>query len=349
MKIKVDTDALASAFDVISRTAAPSSGNITCTTKKGKLSLSSMSDVSRCTIIVPCDVQGDGEFAVPFQSVKDAIKGHSEVSLTYANAMIQVASSKYSANLTTVDAIPMDDLPEEKTTEWRVTTDQATWMRKALKDVALKPTSILSSWMPAGVKLTSKGGFIACYDTQHIAWSNTKEITGDLECVLPIDTLQAVVEVFHKDAFVIEKAKSFVRVRNKLTTVALSVPSTDELPSLEQVQTKIKEAVKVKADSFQFSKQDLVRFLDNSRSVIAKERAELCVEGGKGIRLSIKTVQGEVKTVVDGTGGKPFKVDLEYMQELVGKAPEDILLNVVEGAFLSARLNSGSIMVALNQ
>jgi hypothetical protein len=350
MKISVELDALNAAFDTISKTAAPSSGNITFSSTKGKLTVSSQADLSRCMIIVPCSVDKDGEFAVPMQAVKDAVRGREKVSMVYANTVLSISAGTYKASLATVDVIPMDELHEEESKDWKLTAEQAGWLRKALKDVALKPTTLLSPWMPAGVRLTSTGAFVACFDTQHMAWVSSKEVTGDFECLLPTDTLQSVIEVFHASNFVISQGKSLIKIRNKLTTVVLNVPSTDELPTLKQVQEKIKEAQKEKADTFAFTKADLQSFLDNSRAVLSKERAELSVEAtDKGIGLSIKTVQGEVKATIKGSGKKSFKIDLEYLQELTAKAPAELELKVVANAFVSSKLTSSSIIVALNQ
>lgn len=350
MKISIELDALSAAFDTIAKTAAPSSGNITFSSAKGKLTVSSQADLSRCMIIVPCTVDKDGEFAVPMQAVKDAVKGRSKVSMTYANTVLSIVSGAYKANLATVDVIPMDELHEEEAKDWKLTAEQAGWLRKALRDVALKPTTLLSPWMPAGVKLTQNGAFVACFDNQHMAWVNSKEVTGEFECLLPMDTLQSVIEVFHLSSFIISQGKSLIKVRNKLTTVVLNVPSTDDLPTVKQVQEKIKEAQQEKSNVFTFAKADLQGFLDNSRAVLSKERAELSVEAtDKGIGLSIKTVQGEVKATLKGSGKKSFKIDLEYLQELTAKAPEELQLKVVGNAFLSSKLTASTIIVALNQ
>lgn len=349
MKISLELDALNSAFDTVTKLAPPSSGNITISSVKGRVSVVSLSDISRCAIVLPCKVDTDGDFAVPLQALRDAVKGRKELVLNYANTMLNITSGSYKAVLATVDVVPLDELDKEETVEWKITAEQGDWLKTALKAVALKPTVLLSSWMPAGIKLTDKGAFVACFDTQHMSWVNSKEITGDFECVLPIDTMQNIMDAFSKSAFVLEQGKSFITVRNKLTKVVLNVPTTDDLPSLQQVREKIIEAGKVKAATFTFAKADLDAFLANSKAVLSKERAELVVEGDKEIRLSIKTVQGEVKAKLKGTGKGTFKIDLEYLQELTSKAPEEITLNVVDGAFLSSKLNHSSAIVALNQ
>jgi hypothetical protein len=299
---------------------------------------------------VPCEVSGDGEFAVPMQALRDAIKGHKAIDLVYANATLTIKAGSYSAALTTVDVIPLDPLDDEKTKDWKLTTDQAQWLRTALKTVALKPTSIFSTWMPAGIKLTEKSAFVVCYDEQHMNWVSSKEVTGEFECVLPIDTLTNIIEVFHKGSFVFKQGAANIVVKNKLITVVLSVPSSDDLPTIDQVQKKIREAAKVDGQTFAFEQQDLLTFLDNARSVIGKERAEVSVRSDEGkLKLEVKTGQGAVRNVIKGKGRGGFKVDYEYIQEMAQKGNASLELNVVDKAFIGMKLAASSAIVALNQ
>jgi len=357
MKIQVDTDAVQNALDVISKTAPPLEGEVTFRSNKGRLTVHSVADLSRATVVVPCEVKGDGEFAILMQSLRDATKARKEVTLTYKEGTLTVnAAGGYSADLATLDVIPADEAPKDETKDWKLTGEQANWLKKALKEVTLKPTAILSAWMPVGVKLSEKGGFVCCYDTQHMSWVNNKDVKGDFECVMPIDTLKAVVEVFGASDFQISVAPSFIRVRNKLTNVILSIPNTDEIPSLEDVRGKIKEAMAVKATTFTIGQKDVLGFMDNARAVIGKERAEIQVSSGKGtkgdkVELLVKTGQGQVKSLIAGGSSKAkgFRVDLEYIQELISKASDELTLNVVDGAFLSMKLSGGYALVALNQ
>ncbi len=350
MKIKAELDALASALETVSRVAPPVSGNINLELKDAKLTISSVAEVSWCSLIVPAEVTGKGELSVPIQALKDAIKGRQSLELSHENAVLVVRSGKYKAELATVDVIPRDIQDPEETKEWKITAEQAGWLRKALKEVQLKPTAILSSWMPIGVKLTKSGAFVACYDTQHMSWASTKEVTGDFECVLPIETLVNLVEVFHKSNFIIEQGRSNLLARNKLSKVQVSLPVTDELPSISDVQGKIKEASKASGTDFAFKKTDFLVFLDNARAVLGKERAEISIAGnGKAVELQIKTGNGQVNNIVPGSGKGKFLVDFEYMLELVTKAPEEVQLKVVDSAFLSSKLGASSVIVALNQ
>jgi len=351
MKIQLELEALLGALDTISKIAPPASGNITLQTASSRFTIISTGDISSCTLIVAADaVSGDGEISVSMQAVKDAIKGRQKLELSYNNATLSVKSGKYLAELATVDVIPVDEPDKEEVKEWRITTDQASWLKKALRDVNLKPTTLLSSWMPAGVKITSKGAFVACYDTLHMSWTTAKAVTGDFECVLPVETLLNIVDVFHKTNFVIRQGKNRLYVKNKLTNVHLSMPATDELPSISEVQEKIREASATDGTEFTFGKASFLTFLDNARSVLGKERAEILVTAVKaGVALLIKTGSGQVENVIEGSGRGKFAVDYENMMELVSKASENVQLKVVGDAFLASKLPNSSLIVALNQ
>jgi len=351
INIKVELTSLVDSLSVVTKTAPPTSGNITFSVAKGKLKLISVADLSRCFVIVPCEVQGEGEFALPLQAVNDAIKGRASLSMTYDKTMLTIKSGNYKAELATVDVIPLDEMEDEKDVqEWKVTIEQGNWLVKALRSVSLRPTALLSPWMPVGVKLDDKYAFVACYDTQRLSWVSSKEIKGNLEILLPIDTMQSLMDVFSKTNFVIAQGKANIKVKNKLYEVILSIPTADDLPTLKDVQGKIKEAMKVSASTFVTAKESIASFLDNAKAVIGKDRAEINVSGkGTSIEFLVKTGQGQVKNVIKGTGKGDFKIDYEYLQEVLTKADAEVVLNVVEEAFLSVKLASSTAIIALNQ
>ena len=349
MKIKIELDALQNALDIIGKTAPPTSGNMTFEATKGKLKITTVADLSRCQIVVPSEVEGEGEFAVSLQSVKDAVKGRTKLELLFQNSVLHVRSGAYKAELATVDVVPVDVLDPGETKEWAVSTEIATWLKSALRAVALRPTPILSSWMPVGIKVGPKSSFVACYDTQHMSWLSTAEVSGDFEVVLPLEIATSIIDVFHKQPFKLVVSNTSIQVRSKLINVVLSIPTMDDLPTLEQVRGKIKEAMKAKASTFKFAKADVLAFLDNAKAVVTKERVELAVTAGKGLEFLVKSVQGQVKAQIKGVGKGGFKVDLSYLEEVVAKAGPELELNVVDSAFLSIKLEASTAIVALNQ
>lgn len=349
MKITVELSAIQTALDAVARIAPPSSGNITFSASKKVLYLISSAELSRCKIVVPCTVTGDEEFAVPAQALRDAIKGRKELELVFANEVLTVRAGQYSTKLNTVEVIPLDDIDKEETKNWKLTAEQGLWLKSALKTVNLKPTSMLSPWMPSGIQLTAKGAFVACYDTQHMNWLSSKEITGDFECVLPSETLSNIMEVCSKTDFQMDQAKSYIRVRNKRIDAHINIPSTDDIPPIAAVREKIREAGKETGDTFVVAKADVLEFMDNAKSIMTTERAELQVSTEKGIKLEIKTGQGSSKAILKGKGKGTFKVDCEYLRELIDKSPDEVVMNVVANSFISLKLKDGSALVAQNQ
>ena len=349
MKIKLELDSLQASLDMVSRLAPPTSGNITFVSDGKKVKIISSADLSRCLTVVPCEVDKSGEFAIPLQALRDAVKGRAKLELIYKNSMLSVLSGKYRADLTTVDVVPLDDIDAEDGKELKLNTDQSGWLKKALRDVALKPTALFSSWMPVGIKLTEKSAFVCCFDTQHMSWTTSKEVTGDFECVLPLDTMTAVIDLFHKTPFIIRQTKTRVEIKTKYAQVYLNTPTLDDLPSLSDVQSKIKEASKMDSSTFKFNKDQFMVFMDNAKSVIGKERPEVSVTGGKVVETSITTGQGTVTASIEGSGKGKFKIDYEFLLEGMSKINGEMTMNVVHEAFASMKLASSSIIIALNQ
>jgi len=357
MNIVADSESLQRALDIIIKTAPPLEGEVTFRSTKGRLTVQSVADLSRATVRIPCEVDGDGEFAILIQSLKDATKGRKNLTMSYVEGTLTVKAGSYKAQLATMDVIPADEAPTDETKKWSLTSEQAQWLRASLKAVTLKPTSILSSWMPVGIKLSDSGGFVCCYDNQHMSWISSKRLTGDFEAVLPLDTMRSVIDVFHEADFTIEQGKSYIRVRNKMAVVILAVPNNDDIQSLSSVRSKIKEAMAIKGSTFTVTQKDVSTFISNARAVVGKERAEISVKSGQGksgsaIELLVKTGQGTVKGLIKGKGpkgDKGFRVDMEYVQELLSKSTDELALNVVAEAFLSLKLDGSHAIVALNQ
>jgi hypothetical protein len=161
-----------------------------------------------------------------------------------------------------------------------------------------------------------------------------------------------IMEVFGKAPFVIKQMRNRIEVKTKTTSVILNLPSTDEIPSLDDVQGKIKEASKIEGQTFEFKKASITAFLDNAKAVIGKDRAELVVsskKGEKGISAAIRTDQGQVESMIPGKGQGTFKIDYSYFIEGLSKCDEHVVLNVVDDAFLSMKLKTNSVIIALNQ
>lgn len=344
MIIVLEAAILAKALDTAQKLAAPLSGAVTFVFDGKRLSLHSVSDLSQCKIKIPTEsVDGEAtEVAIPLGVIKDAVKGHDRVKISLANATLTVKGKGYAANLATVDVIPMDEMEDIEFKEWQLTSGTSAWLCNAVKAVALRPTTLLSSWIPVGIKVTPKSAFVACYDNQRISWTSSKETTGEFECVAPADTISSILDVFKDQGIKVETGRGRLRVTSKMITVSTMMPVEDDLPKLEDVMDKVKAASKEAGDTKVVPKSVLTKFFDNARSVLGKERAEIVADEGMTVQSSTGKVTAKIEA---GT----FKIDYEFFVEAVSKAPPDVMLRVVGDSFLSVGTQVGSIIVAQNQ
>lgn len=357
MKAVVESEIIQEALRVALRLAPPISGNVILESNGSVLKLKSASDVARCSITIPGSVQGEALFAIPPDSLRDASKGHKELSMEFDKSMLNLKSGRYIAKLATVDAIQTEEDTEQskdKGTTWKVTAEQAAWLKSAVGTVALKPSVSSTTFMPVSVKLTSKAAFVSCYDNNHMAFINSKEVQGDLDVTLPLETLNAVLDVFNKVQCTMTVTNSSLRVRNKLVDVTLSLPSTEneEMIAVDSVIEKAKEALSTKGKAIELSKSELISFLDNARAVATKERSELRaeVEPGK-FKLSVSTTNGSSKITLKANtkASGSFSADFEFLDEAVRKGTDNLTLKLVDDAFIMISGKEAYNIMALNQ
>jgi hypothetical protein len=362
MKCKIESVFIQEALKVALRLAPPLTENVNISVDDKKMYLISASELAKCTILIPGEVEGSAIFGVSVQALQDATKGRSEVELTFDKSMLIVKSGRYQAKLATVDAIQSENAEAKKESEgkeqeqkWKLTAEQATWLKQAVTQVALKPSSVTTTFMPISVSLTDKASFVSCYDMNHMAFTKSKEVTGDLSLTLPVETFNAILEVFNKTAFNLTVSSSALRIRNKVVDAVLSLPDTDseEVISVKDVMAKSKEALTTDGLFVDVARSEIQQFLDNARAVIAKERSELQLIGEAGkLTLSVVTTNGQVKSTVKAAIKKGFKfnIDAEYFSEAVSKCQVDVLkLKLVEEAFLMIAAKDSHFVIALNQ
>lgn len=355
MKITIESSALQEAIRVAGRLAPPLTGNVTFESDGKKAFLHSASEVNRCSINMPCDVEGRATtFAIGLNALKDATKGRKTLEIVFDKTMCKIKSGNYACELPTVDALEIEATKEQaKTTQIKVTADQAVWLKSALTTVALKPTALLSFFMPVFIKLTSKGAFVTCYDSLHLAFMNSKEITGDMELTLPIDMMLAVLDTFNGAPFTLEVTQSTLYVSNKLVKVSLSLPQEEDggIKGADVLE-KAREVSKIDGSEIVVAKQEMLEFFDNARAVATKERSEVTMRTVAGkVRLEVNTPNGSSKgdLKADCKTKSTSKIDFEFLDEAVRKCPDSVSMKLVDGAFISFKLKSATVLVSLNQ
>ena len=349
MKFNTEAQLLVEALSVISKLAAPDSGNIVFQVGK-KFRVFSSSQVNSVQVTLPIKTEGQAEFGISLDSLRQAIKGRSELQCVFKNTMLGIKSGRYSAELATVDAIKEESQETKFKSEIDLSADDMQSLKQMVNSVALKPNSLLASFMPCGVRMHKKGTFVSCFDTTHMAFTSTADLKGDAEFILPLDIVLLVTGVFTSGAK-IRISDASVEVSNKLVTAVLAIPSLDsDLPSLEDVVNQSKAVKSATGTDLSLPKDDLITFLDNSRSIASRERSEVRFSSQDSkIELSVMTTSGQVKTSFKHKGKTKFVIDFEYFDEMVRKCPDTVELQLVGDAYLKAKTKSCYLVTGLNQ
>jgi|GEM_PF-3843783 len=354
MKFTTESESIQSAIKTVSKLAAPSEGIITFRLSKGRAQIVSYSELSSCTIVVPGTVEGEGQFAIGLDAIRDATRGRASVELTYKNTMLYVKSGSYRAELATSDVLEQDDVARTTDTPIEVSTEQAAWLRSAISDVAIRPMALVSSYMPVGIHLSDKGAFISCFDRTRMSFLRDKAIKGSSNFVVPVDTIQAVLEAVGMAAFNMVVTDAYVEIYTDLVWARVSLPTLEENSiGLDAVMGKAREVAKIEGQDITVPKDKLVAFLDNSRAVALKERGELRVKAEEGkLRMSIQTQAGKIQASLPYDSGSDlaFAIDYEHFDELVRKSGTEVTLKVVGDAFIVGKTAKGAtVLIAFNQ
>ena len=354
MQLSVEAAVIQEALKVLTRLAPPTSGTVLIVSDGKGATMQSASDVDRCSFTLPCKVKGKANmFAIPIEALRDATKGRKDLEMEYDSNLLSIKAGSYVTKLATADAMQNEYDEEKKKSKIKVSADQAIWLKGAVADVALKPTAILSDFMPLTIKLMKKGAFVACFDARHMSFLESKEIDGDMEVTLPLHTMQSVLEVFGNSKFTMELTASSLYVTNPLVSVVLALQQAEsEEITADVVREKAKEALKMDGNMIEVNKKDITDFIDNARAVLTKERGEIHISAEKGsLRLASVTVNGSTKVKIKASVKKSIdvKVDYEYFEEAVRKCDDKMSLKVVGDDFIMFKQKKANVLVGLNQ
>jgi hypothetical protein len=344
----------------VTRIAPSEGGAVTIHCDGTKLYMKGNSALARCTVLIPCEVSGKALFAIPVESLRNAIKGRKTLKVKYDKTMLSVVDGKYTSSLATIDAIGVDEEDsKDKGQLWKLSTEQVSWLKTSVSNVALKATeSVTALFMPVTVKLTSKNAFVSCYDAHHMSFLVDKEITGDLDVTLPLDTFNTVLDVFNKSPCSMRVTDSFLYMKSKTVDCVLALPSKEEagetvlvLDASELLSTA-KETMNAKGTELAVEKDEMLLFLDNARAVASKERSELSVTlEDQKMLLEVKTSNGISKVALKCASKKKssFKVDFEYLDEAVRKCGTVVEFRLVDSGALMFKTAKAYTVMSLNQ
>lgn len=354
MQIKTTGPDLTEALRILQRLATSTESIITVQTTDKGIFLHAYGDVNWAQVRLAGTHEGAGEFGIGADSLKEAIKGHNEVEMTYKNSVLSLKSGSYSAKLATTDAnIP--ELPSDKEgTVIKLDAQTVANLKSGVNAVQMKESSLLNQAIPLGIKLTEKGAFFACFDNQRMNFCQDRELKGDMEFMVPVAIFLTMLDTVGQGSFTMRMKGSHVEIKSPVVKANLGLPAEDSNAiTLDSVLDKARTLAKMKGELLQLPREKVQQFLANCKAVALKERSEVSavVESGKAT-LSVKTYAGTVqaKYKVEGPDCS-FLVDYEYFCALFeGQGEENLGILVESGAFLIAKAKSGATrIVALNE
>lgn len=353
MQITTTGPDLTEALRVLQRLATSNDNIITVQTTDKGIFLHAYGDVSWAQVRLTGSHKGEGEFGISADTLKEAIKGHAELEMTYKNSVLNIKSGSYTAKLATSDSnIP--DLPNDKEgTLIKLDAQTVANLKSGVAAVQMKESSLLNQAIPLGIKLSDKGAFFACFDNQRMNFCQDKELKGDMEFTVPVAMFQTMLDTVGQGAFSIRMKGSTVEIKSNTVRANLGLPADDpNAITLDSVLEKARVLAKMKGEMVQLPREKVQQFLANCRAVALKERSEVSVSVDSGkATLAVKTYAGAIqsKHKVEGPDCS-FLVDYEFFCSLFeGQNEENVGILVESGAFLLAKAKGGATrVVALN-
>lgn len=353
MQATLTTSALDKALRTIQRLAPTENVRFHCE-DGALLRLESSTRPASMRITLPTEeLSGTCDFAISVDAFAKAIKGSDSVTLNYdtAASALEIKSGTTSIKLQSVDANPAELLPMPKDRAVKLGGDDARWLLDAIKRVSLKPTAALvNSTVYAAVSMSDKNTRVCCFDTSRTAFTATREVTGDLNVMLPVAHLQSAFEAMEgtKFALAVDDSCMYLASPTVLANISLPVPP-DGLPEISQLMKLVGTfaASKDSASTIEVDRDACVSFMDKCQAVATKERQELRVTLAKGnCRLEVKSAAGQARTTFKAEGSAKFRIDMNYLQEAMSKNDSNEISVTENYIVLRGDTN---VVVALNE
>lgn len=333
MKIGIDSKVLEDAVKTITKLAPSANGLVTLELNK-RLVIHSAGELNRGKINVETtSIEGTGSFAISVDALTSATRGRKDLLLSYENSMLGIKSGRYKAQLSTFDPMNEEEKVAGKIKGTSIDTGTAGWLKEATRNVALAPDNLIMTYMPLGVKATSKGINVCCFDTAHVAVSGSGKVKGDFEFALPVNIFQNVLDVYAVSGFNMELTESSLRCSNAQLQVELALPVLDDtLPDVDTVLSMTKTSKNSDLVKLEVKKEELTNFFQNARAIAGKERTEvkMTVKSNR-LQLTSSNINGSVTSVCKvKSKDLQVNVNLSFLEEAVVKAGPTVELGISE-------------------
>ncbi len=359
MLVSIDTEVLDASIKTLTKVFTSSSNLLAHVdvVNKNTIRLSALMKGTGVAIYVPCEVEKKSDhrrFSLEPGSFLAAVTGRKNLKLEITGSTLKVRSDTYTAELVTTSADQDPILPDEikNGKAMKLPNTLVEFIRNKLSDIELKPILDAYNFMPVAVRVTDSGALMACYDNWHMAFTYSKEVTGDLTFCLPASSLSLLTKEFRGKSVRMNLTETTLYAFNDTFELALSLPQQDSQNTIapENAFALADTIRKQKGISVKLSAEDVSAMATNIEAVYKKgEHVDFTV-GKKECKVTIKSTHGKIATTLRCRSDQEteFRVGFGFLRDVIGKLTGSVLeAEVVPDKMIFFKRGDKRFMLAL--
>lgn len=327
--MKVESDRLATALKTMTRLAQPQV--VTLNLRGSTLVLKGAGETSACSYKIDVNPSGDDEkltVTVDVGLLTSVIEKRKELEMKVDSNVLLISSKGFTAELVGIDGQPVVVVPKEvaEAEDGIVISNKLMkHLLKVLPKIELRPLLSTYSDVPIGVRSTSEGTFVACFDFVQTAYTNIPEATGEFEFLLPsVSLFNTLTRELAGQKYKMVITDTTLYAFNSEVQVALSLPQQDgEQPTLDDVAGLVKNLEDVKYTTLLLDAEAIKAFLGNSRSIYDKDSVFTVSVKNNKVRIDLKATVGNTSMttkLLKEAKDIDFKCDLNFFNSIVQKS-----------------------------
>lgn len=324
-KVEFDGSDLKEGIQSVLKLAAPYTGTVNISITKDEFLIESRAELNIAFVKIPfqsIEIDKPVKFGIVLEQLRVALGNRKgKITLALENVVLKIAANNYRAELTTVDYVEYPEIKVKLDQTVELSKEQAEWLKSIVNNVALKP-NLISPIMPVTVYADKSGITVSCYARDHIVFTKSSKVIGNLNFSVPIESFAAIFNTFGKESFTLNSSDSFVQAKNDRITVYISLPVTDAYLPLETLLDRIEAFSNATGTEIKIDYKELSEFFTNMKAVAMSERPEVIISANKGTAVfECKTSLGSIRHALklEDDAVIDIKIDAEYLKEAVAK------------------------------
>jgi hypothetical protein len=338
MKIKVDADILSESIKTMQKLVQVQT--VSFEVKKGLFYVTGTGNGNSCMLNVPCTVEdkkGAASFSIDALVFLQSVAKRKDVELSISETAVTVRSKSYEAELLVHQFEPLEVVPKEIKEEsgLKLKNKFLTKLRDVLPRVELKPLLAVVDNVPIGIKATSEGTFVACFDSFQTAFFHDAELTGKLELTLPSNIFTMIAREIKDQDYQMSISDTAIYAFNDMFELAIARPQEEgDKITLDQVIGLYQDLKKRKKDftNIKIKTEGIRSLIANGKGIYEKDSTFTFKASGNKCQLLLKSSFGHVKgqVMLDEKVEKDieFTCDFNFFATLLDKAPATLDLRV---------------------